>query len=132
MANMTATRENSPGGVLPVSRCLHCGEILDTSNTIESKGKLFCCNGCRSVYELLGALGPDDYYAIRESQDIVRTTPPQDPASGENYAYLDTESFADLYVSEEKPHTMNFYVEGIECAACLWLIERIPGFVPEI
>lgn len=132
MTNTTATRENSPGEVLPVSRCLHCGEDLDSSNTIESNGKLFCCNGCRSVYELLGSLGLDDYYAIRESQDIIQTAPPADPASGEDYGYLDSESFAGLYVREEKPHTMNFYVEGIECAACLWLIEKIPGFVPEI
>ncbi|HET7290509.1 MAG TPA: heavy metal translocating P-type ATPase metal-binding domain-containing protein [Thermodesulfobacteriota bacterium] len=132
MTNTTATRENSPGEVLPVSRCLHCGEDLDSSNTIESNGKLFCCNGCRSVYELLGSLGLDDYYAIRESQDIIQTTPPADPASGEDYGYLDSESFAGLYVREEKPHTMNFYVEGIECAACLWLIEKIPSFVPEI
>ncbi|HKQ32402.1 MAG TPA: heavy metal translocating P-type ATPase metal-binding domain-containing protein, partial [Thermodesulfobacteriota bacterium] len=132
MTNTTATRENSAGEVLPVSRCLHCGEKLDSSNIIESNGKLFCCNGCRSVYELLGSLGLDDYYTIRESQNIVRTTPPSDPASGEDYGYLDSESFAGLYVREEKPHTMNFYVEGIECAACLWLIEKIPGFVPGI
>ncbi len=93
---------------------------------------MFCCNGCRSVYELLGALGLDDYYSIRESQNILKTTPPADPASGEDYGYLDSESFTDLYVKEEKPLTMNFYVEGIECAACLWLIEKIPDFVPGI
>jgi len=132
MANTTATRENSSGEVLPLSRCLHCGEKLDSSNTIESNGKLFCCNGCRSVFELLGSLGLDDYYTIRESQEIIQTAPPSDPASGEDYGYLDSESFAGLYVSEEKPHTMNFYVEGIECAACLWLIEKIPSFVPEV
>ena len=132
MTNTTATRENASGEVLPHSRCLHCGEALDSSNTIESNGKLFCCNGCRSVYELLGALGLDDYYSIREAQNILKTTPPADPASGEDYGYLDGGSFTDIYVKEEKPLTMNFYVEGIECAACLWLIEKIPGFVPEI
>ncbi|MEW6143583.1 MAG: heavy metal translocating P-type ATPase [Thermodesulfobacteriota bacterium] len=132
MANTTATRENASGEVLPYCRCLHCGETLDSSNTIESNGKLFCCNGCRAVNELLGALGLDDYYGIRESQNILRTTPPADPATGEDYGYLDGESFAELYVKKENPRTMNFYVEGIECAACLWLIEKIPDFVPEI
>ncbi|HSC36023.1 MAG TPA: heavy metal translocating P-type ATPase metal-binding domain-containing protein [Thermodesulfobacteriota bacterium] len=132
MTNTTATRENASGEVLPKSRCLHCGEALNSSNTIESSGKLFCCNGCRSVYELLGALGLDDYYSIRETQNILKTTPPADPASGEDYGYLDSGSFTDIYVRDEKPLTMNFYVEGIECAACLWLIEKIPDFVPEI
>lgn len=132
MTTTTATRENCSGEVQELNRCLHCGEDLDSSNTIESNGNLFCCNGCMSVYELLGTLGLGDYYTIRESQDITRTTPPADPASGEDYGYLESESFAGLYVTEEKPHTMNFYVEGIECAACLWLIEKIPSFVPEI
>jgi Cu2+-exporting ATPase/Cu+-exporting ATPase len=132
MANTTATRENASGKVLPYGRCLHCGESLNATKIIESNGKLFCCHGCRSVYELLGTLGLDDYYGIRESQNILKTTPPADPATGEDYGYLDGESFTDLYVKKENPNTMNFYVEGIECAACLWLIEKIPDFVPEI
>lgn len=132
MTNTTATRENASGIVLSHGRCLHCGEALDSSNALESNGKLFCCSGCMSVYELLGALGLGDYYSIREAQNILKTTPPADPASGEDYAYLDGASFIDIYVREEKPLTMNFYVEGIECAACLWLIEKLPAFVPEI
>ncbi len=132
MPNTTATTDAAPGGVLLYDRCLHCGEALDQSNTVRSNGKSFCCNGCRSVYELLNVLGLDTYYRIRESQNIIKTAAPPDPATEEDYGYLDSESFTDLYTTEENPLTMNFYVEGIECAACLWLIEKIPAFVPDI
>ena len=130
--NTIVPRENISGELLQYGRCLHCGEAVNPSNIVASNGKMFCCNGCRSVYELLGALGLGGYYSIRESQNILKTNRPADPVSGEDYGYLDSESFTDLYVKEEKPLTMNFYVEGIECAACLWLIEKIPDFVPGI
>ncbi|MFI5323232.1 MAG: heavy metal translocating P-type ATPase [Thermodesulfobacteriota bacterium] len=131
MANTTATKEEASGKVLQYERCIHCGEELDSSNVIESNGKLFCCTGCRTVYELLNTLGLDNYYKIRESLNISKTAAPQD-ASGEDYGYLNSESFRDLYTTEANPLRMNFYVEGIECAACLWLIEKIPDLVPEI
>lgn len=131
MANTTATKEGASGKILQYERCIHCGEELDSSNVIESNGKLFCCTGCRTVYELLNTLGLDNYYKIRESLNISKTAAPHD-APGEDYGYLNSESFRDLYTTEANPLTMNFYVEGIECAACLWLIEKIPDLVPEI
>jgi heavy metal translocating P-type ATPase len=132
MANKTTTRENTPGSVSSYKRCLHCGEELDSSNTMESNGNLFCCAGCRSVYELLNMLGLDNYYKIRESLNISKSFYRPDPSSGDDYEYLNSESFRDIYTNEESPLTMNFYVEGIECAACLWLLEKIPDLVPEI
>jgi len=85
-----------------------------------------------SVYELLNNLGLDDYYRIKDAQNIGKTSPPVGIEEAENYDYLNQESFVELYSDPENPLTMNFYVEGIECAACLWLIEKIPDYSREI
>ncbi|MGH7799154.1 MAG: heavy metal translocating P-type ATPase metal-binding domain-containing protein [Thermodesulfobacteriota bacterium] len=63
-----------PNQALKQSHCLHCGSELVHSSIVESNDKLFCCTGCRSVYELLHQLGLDDYYKLEErlyKDDVV-------------------------------------------------------------
>ncbi len=131
MANTTSSSDSTQR-YIESARCLHCGEDLGSSGTVHSEAGKFCCTGCRSVYELLNRLGLDNYYKIKDAQNIGRTSPPIDTESVEDYEYLNQGSFIELYTTEENPLTMNFYVEGIECAACLWLIEKIPDYAPEI
>lgn len=57
---------------------------------------------------------------------------PIDTVPSESYEYLNQDNFAKLYITEESPLRMNFYIEGIHCAACLWLIEKIPQTVTDI
>jgi heavy metal translocating P-type ATPase len=119
----------SSGYHLRQTQCLHCGDELVPSTTVESNGKLFCCTGCRSVYELLHQLGLDDYYRLKETLNGREKRQIPVAASSESYEYLNQDNFAKLYTTEESPLRMNFYIEGIHCAACLWLIERIPQTV---
>jgi heavy metal translocating P-type ATPase len=132
MENSTTCSILEPNGLLQAPQCIHCGETLTTSSTVESGGRYFCCTGCSSVYELLHKLGLDDFYKIRDSQSTAKIETPFDTDSGESYDYLNTQSFKELYTRTEDPLTMNFYIEGIHCAACLWLIEKIPEFSPGI
>jgi len=126
---------SSPG--IPISlpeaaHCLHCGEELGLSNTVYSNGDYFCCTGCSSVYELLNTLGLQNFYKIKEEQNIGKTGRPIDAEAKEEYGYLDQDNFINQYTSPETPLTMNFYIEGIHCGACLWLIEKIPDYSPHI
>jgi cation transport ATPase-like protein len=123
----------SLGYPLRQTHCLHCDDELVLSNIVESNGKLFCCTGCRSVYELLHHLGLDDYYRLQETLSGKEYRQlPIDPASSESYEYVNQYSFIKHYTAEESPLRMNFYIEGIHCAACLWLIEKIPQTVTDI
>jgi len=124
---------HSPNRTLKQTHCLHCGDELASSSVVESNGKLFCCPGCRSVYELLHQLGLDDFYRLKETlykSEEIRL--PIDPDSSESYEYLNQDNFIRLYTTEESPLIMDFYIEGIHCAACLWLIEKIPETVPDV
>lgn len=127
MTNTSAVKERNGEEPAGYRGCAHCGDPTDTRTAVEAGDLRFCCTGCRAVYEILNTLGLDDYYKIRAAQNIPGSAPAQDPGSAEDYSYLDQKSFMDLYTAEESPLTMNFYVEGIECAACLWLIEKIPS-----
>ncbi len=119
----------SSGYHLRQTQCLHCGDELVPSTTVESNGKLFCCTGCRFVHELLHQLGLDDYYRLKETLNVREKRQIPVAVSSESYEYLNQDNFAKLYTTEESPLRMNFYIEGIHCAACLWLIERIPQTV---
>ncbi|HSE84454.1 MAG TPA: heavy metal translocating P-type ATPase [Thermodesulfobacteriota bacterium] len=118
---------------LKQTHCLHCGDELAPGSIVESDGNLFCCIGCRSVYEFLHQLGLEDYYKIKETFDEKgKRQLPIGPESSESYEYLNQDNFVKLYTTEEYPLKMNFYIEGIHCAACLWLIERVPERVPDV
>ncbi|HEX3035509.1 MAG TPA: heavy metal translocating P-type ATPase metal-binding domain-containing protein [Thermodesulfobacteriota bacterium] len=123
----------SQGQTLKRTHCLHCGDELVPGSIVESNGNLFCCIGCRSVYEFLHQLGLEDYYKVKETFDEKQKKQlPIEPDSSESYEYLNQDNFVKLYTTEECPLKMNFYIEGIHCAACLWLIERIPERVPDV
>jgi Cu2+-exporting ATPase len=85
----------------------------------------FCCIGCRRVYALLHECGLERYYAFRGASEA---TPQPASSSDRDYAEFDTESFQALYCrpSPEGMRTIDLYLEGVHCAACVWLVEKLP------
>jgi heavy metal translocating P-type ATPase len=71
----------------------------------------YCCAGCETVYAIVNGL----------------ETAAADDGS---YAFLDDPEFLKLYAIDAK--TMEFYLDGVHCAACLWLVEKIPSVVPGV
>lgn len=119
--------------VLQNVRCLHCNE--ETLNPIfngedTNHTSPFCCNGCRSVYNLLNEKGLEEYYDIRNnSADIFTSSPVKE--SHEKFTYLNDSEFQKDFCSTDKEGRLHasFYLEGVHCLACLWLIEKTPEFV---
>ena len=46
--------------------CYHCGLECD-NDAVALKDKLFCCTGCRTVYEILSGSGLGSYYRVSDS-----------------------------------------------------------------
>nr|NIP30511.1 hypothetical protein [Candidatus Dadabacteria bacterium]NIQ14915.1 hypothetical protein [Candidatus Dadabacteria bacterium] len=132
MNNTTATTQGISKDLPIATHCQHCGEELCISNIVESKGSYFCCSGCCAVYELLNTLGLDSFYKIKKEQNIEKIGRPIDPESNEQYTYLEQENFISQYTNSESPLEMKFYIEGIHCGACLWLIEKIPDYTQDV
>lgn len=132
MNKTTAAHHGIQWALPETTHCQHCGEELGLSNTVQSNGKYFCCTGCSSVYEFLNTLGLQNFYRIKEEQDIEKIGRPIDPESKEDYGYLNLDNFIKQYTDPKSPLRMNFYVEGIHCGACLWLIEKISDYSADI
>jgi Cu+-exporting ATPase len=49
--------------------CYHCGDSCN-SDTIKHEEKVFCCDGCKMVYEIINDKGLCDYYDIEKNPGL--------------------------------------------------------------
>jgi Cu2+-exporting ATPase len=97
--------------------CKHCGVPL-AGPAAQAAG--FCCAGCSYVFRLVSEHGLDGYYKIR---DAVVAPVGEAVFQPRDYAWL-----AKLQAEAEAlPGTpaLTLEVQGISCAGCVWLIERV-------
>ena len=104
-------------GSTPAHLCLHCGVPLATA---AARADGFCCAGCAYVYRLVHEHGLEGYYKIKDA-----VLPPVDQGvfQPRDYGWV-----RELQAEAEKsPGTPEMVVEvqGISCAGCVWLIERV-------
>lgn len=108
--------------------CSHCGLPVPAGLIRAGEGEQFCCEGCRTVYEVIHSEGLDRYYEVKSALAAAgapaRTT-------GRRYEEFDDPSFHALYVRPEPGGLLRceLYLEGVHCAACVWLVERVPRLV---
>ena len=114
-------------------KCTHCGEkiVVPTVLKTEHSELFFCCHGCKTVYEILQDKGLQQYYQIRDNASDISSGPVI--VSNDKYLYLDNDEFLNKYSKNIGETTVvKFYLEGIHCVACLWLLEKLPDFVPGV
>jgi Cu+-exporting ATPase len=82
----------------------------------------FCCNGCQGVYHLLKDDNLDDFYDKMRNATIA---PPLE--SSNDSSNFDLDSFRERYIKIDKDgfSRVDLVIEGIHCAACVWLNEKI-------
>lgn len=101
-----------------VTYCFHCGdECLDI---IEFQEKKFCCNGCKTVYEILNENDLTNYYNLEKTPGIKK------PALN-NYDFLESEKVVDSFLQfkDDKIAHVEVLLPQIHCASCVWLLENI-------
>ncbi|QNN24821.1 heavy metal translocating P-type ATPase [Planctomycetales bacterium ZRK34] len=91
----------------------------------------FCCHGCETVYQMLHECNLDSFYRLRERGRWEQTPA---PTTGKHYDAFDDEAFvqANVQTIEAGRRTTEFYLEGIHCAACVWLVEKLPTVLPGV
>jgi len=102
--------------------CSHCGQDVPRG-LVEADSQLqFCCAGCRAVYDAIHACGLEVYYRLRDAA----VTPPRPSES--SFESFDSPAFHKLFVQRqsETVASVDLVLEGVTCAACVWLIERLP------
>jgi Cu2+-exporting ATPase len=108
--------------------CFHCGLPLPPEQTfkevIQGEERQFCCFGCQSVCKAIYDAGLEGFY--QRTPDGTLLAPPPEPPKDLGLYDLDEvqEEFVHDLGEEREIHLL---VEGIHCAACVWLIERTLG-----
>lgn len=114
-------------------QCSHCHLEYDRQELkhIKQNGQdlYFCCAGCESVYHILSDSGFEGFY---ERLGSTTLSPPKSPSSldshQQDFSYLNHQEFLDKNTKKiQNNYEVSLIIEGIHCAACIWLNENILG-----
>ena len=106
--------------------CAHCGLPLDGAGSGESEeGRRFCCPGCAGAYTLVRGLGLGGYYARRILDPAAKSLRPEEAAGSVDYS-------AHVRTAEDGTASLHLMVDGLQCGACVWLIEAVLARQPGV
>jgi Cu2+-exporting ATPase len=104
--------------------CYHCGQpAVDGQRwrtVIKGEPRAMCCPGCAAAAQAIMGAGLDGYYDSR-----TEFAPRQESA-------LEDDPALRLYDAMGLDGDAVFTVEGLRCAACVWLIERRVAALPGV
>ena len=95
-------------GQSPLDPCLHCGLPANSR---------FCCAGCEAAYQTIQALGLGRYYEQRLLDPALRAPRPEAAERWDLARHIET--------LPDGTHTLALALDGLQCGACVWLIEQV-------
>lgn len=105
--------------------CYHCGLPVAQAGSfaadVAGKQREFCCFGCQAVCQIIHNAGLQSFYQKTPEGDTL-APPPE--LSTELKSYDLDEVQSDYVDTMDELRTIHLLVEGIHCAACVWLIEH--------
>ncbi len=107
-------------GIKVDTRCFHCGQECRETLTFDSK--IFCCQGCKTVYEILNANDLCGYYTLDQSPGVSRNR-----VIDSDFAYLDEVAVRNKILSFDSRDfaRVTFFAPDIHCVSCVWLLENL-------
>jgi len=108
--------------IQPKVICYHCGEDV-VENGISIEEKQFCCNGCKTVYDILNQNNLCEYYSIEEQPGINQKSQIREGKFG----FLDDERVIEklLHFKQDNQCHVIFYLPQMHCSSCIWLLENL-------
>ena len=107
--------------------CFHCGLDATTSN-ITFDNKAFCCNGCKTVYEIFSENDLTCYYDLQQAPGAT----PKDIEG--KYNFLENTKIIEqlLEFNDGENQIITLYVPHIHCSSCIWILENLNKLNPSI
>jgi len=101
--------------------CTHCQLEFSDEVMIHDGEHRFCCKGCQGIYHLLSEEGLDTFYD--KIGDTQLAPPTEQYENSENF---NTPAFYERFVKTDNEGfcRVALVIEGIHCAACVWLNEK--------
>ena len=104
------------------TNCSHCNDPCD--DTITSNQEVFCCYGCKAVYELLENSSLEEYY-LETAQENKSWSQLK---AERKYAFLENDAVGRqlLKFHDDSLSVVKFSLPGIHCSSCIYLLEHLP------
>ncbi len=112
---------------MTASTCFHCGN--DCGKTIiHFDQKKFCCNGCKTVYDIFSSNNLSCYYDLQSAPGAI----PKEIKG--KYDYLDNTDIIEKLVEFDNGNTqiITLYIPHIHCSSCIWVLENLHKLQPAI
>ncbi len=102
------------------TQCFHCG-LRCEEDLITVDNKPFCCNGCKTVYEIFLENDLTCYYDFQNNPGAI----PEEIKG--KYDFLNTNSIAEklLEFNDGNIQVINLYIPHIHCSSCIWVLENL-------
>jgi Cu+-exporting ATPase len=106
---------------MDAANCFHCGNEIVKRDEVIFDEKKFCCNGCKTVYEIFSQNDLTCYYDFQSSPGAT----PQDIQG--KYDFLNNDEIVSklLEFQEESMHIVSLYIPHIHCSSCIWILENL-------
>ena len=100
--------------------CFHCGDDCG-NHTITLQEKSFCCNGCKTVFEIFNENDLTCYYDLQNSPGSI-------PKEIEGkYDFLSQENIIEKLTEfrSDNIEIATLYIPHIHCSSCIWILENL-------
>jgi Cu+-exporting ATPase len=103
--------------------CAHCGDTC-ADDSLHLEDKVFCCEGCKTVYQILAEKDLCTYYDLSDSPAGIKL---KNRNFGEKFAALDNPDIAQKIVeyADSERIKLTLYLPAMHCASCIWLLENL-------
>lgn len=103
------------------TKCYHCGDDCQDSS-ISFDDKSFCCQGCKTVYEILQENEMCSYYDLNQNAGVSLKAKSFDG----KFDYLEDAAIQSqlLDYQGDTIHKVTFFIPAVHCSSCVWLLEN--------
>ncbi len=100
--------------------CYHCGNICDNT-LIAIEDKFFCCNGCKTVFEIFSENDLTCYYDFEKNPGAI----PEEIQG--KYDFLANQKIVEklLEFNDNNKQVVSLYIPHIHCSSCIWVLENL-------
>ena len=109
--------------------CYHCRQACEPIYYVVND-KVFCCEGCKLVFEILQENGLERYYELEKSPGINL----KNKIQKDTYEFLDNPEILKKIINFESSdkYKVTLEIPSIHCASCVWLLENLYRLEPAI
>lgn len=125
-----------PSATPDEEHCFHCGLPVPAGSSwfvqINGTDQPMCCPGCQAVAQAIVAAGLSDFYSHRT--EVSPTASEAVPEVLQDMELFDRPELQESFVTVDDEHIReaSLILEGIVCAACVWLNEKHVGGLPGV